>query len=546
MGIGKDTAYIVSVIRNLAMDKIKRGIGRNLYNSSLESKELAHDLIIFFLDSNSKEQAQNFFKGVEEGFIDIKGLPISLIDEVAYKDIDLLANSRAHLEYYSRGASLIEFKVGRKSQSRIITDKEDVLPTLLKSIQEESVNRIERKNKKKEKTTQEDYPNTLRMGKDYKTGEGLLLFVAKRDKRLVIDTFPSVQDLKDYLYKRDADGKYANLPKVLETLKEARKVRPLRENEHLYRNGFDYRDGANVSPEEFHDFFPFKGIQFGKYVNNALRQENLNESFDALNDMCLAMNVSRETLMTPLADRRFSLAFGARGKGGRNASGYSTLAHFENGYFIMNLAKRTNSNMGGAGKLAHEFFHGIDAEIGGGTAFYSAQSIMKMEGGGEFVTASPKTDAHREALKHFDSIMRKLFDSEMYRESKEEDKKSANDYFSLPEEMFARGAEKVIQLILREKHQIENKFLVSYVDNSPLFPDEELAKSLRVDFENLFSCLSKHRIELGIDNKEDVGFSPPEFSRKSVSKYANIDDDFEKTPLPEKKSIKKIKRPTLF
>lgn len=120
-----------------------------------------------------------------------------------------------------------------------------------------------------------------------------------------------------------------------------------RRTTNLPRSGPDHRTG-DVTPDQFQKAFGFKGVEFGNWNTGAERQTRLNEAYDALHDMAGALGIPTQAVSL---NGTLSLAFGARGKGGRNPAA----AHYEPGYVVMNLTKQA-----GAGSLAHEWFHALD------------------------------------------------------------------------------------------------------------------------------------------------------------------------------------------
>jgi len=100
------------------------------------------------------------------------------------------------------------------------------------------------------------------------------------------------------------------------------------------------------TPEYFREFFGFKGVQFGHYVDDLSGRAHLVNSSRALVDLAdiLGIEVRQVSLGNEL-----SIAFGARGKG-------RALGHYERGYKIINLTKEKGS----LGVLSHEWFHAYD------------------------------------------------------------------------------------------------------------------------------------------------------------------------------------------
>lgn len=114
------------------------------------------------------------------------------------------------------------------------------------------------------------------------------------------------------------------------------------------RNGQDWRNGRDISPQEFLETFNLKGVEFGNYVEQSRRQSDLNRAYDALLDLALVMRMEPKEIGL---NATLGLAFGARGKGGKNAA----CAHYEPDFKAINLTKKS-----GPGSLAHEWFHSFD------------------------------------------------------------------------------------------------------------------------------------------------------------------------------------------
>ena len=120
----------------------------------------------------------------------------------------------------------------------------------------------------------------------------------------------------------------------------------------INREGEDYRKGKHATPEQFTETFGFRGVEFGNWLNDADRQQSLDHAFDGLMDLAGVLKVDPKALSL---NGNLGLAFGARGKGGKNAG----LAHYEPSRVVINLTK-----MSGAGSLAHEWGHAVDDYFG--------------------------------------------------------------------------------------------------------------------------------------------------------------------------------------
>ena len=90
--------------------------------------------------------------------------------------------------------------------------------------------------------------------------------------------FTRVSDATKYL-----DENRAHLEALLE---EKKKMPPLRSDENAPRIGKEYRPQATVvTPERFLQEFGFRGVQFGNWVEQERRAQDLNNAYDALLDM---------------------------------------------------------------------------------------------------------------------------------------------------------------------------------------------------------------------------------------------------------------------
>lgn len=111
------------------------------------------------------------------------------------------------------------------------------------------------------------------------------------------------------------------------------------------RQGADYRQGKDVTPEMFSSTFGFRGVQFGNWTNDLDRQAALNSTYDALMDLSRVVGKSPRAISL---NGELGLAFGARGSG-------SADAHYEPKMVVINLTKTR-----GGGSLAHEWWHAMD------------------------------------------------------------------------------------------------------------------------------------------------------------------------------------------
>ncbi len=151
------------------------------------------------------------------------------------------------------------------------------------------------------------------------------------------------------------------------------------------RKGKDYRQGKDVTPQDFLDTFGFRGVEFGNWVPQAERQLYLNKSYDAIMDLCEAVGISPKAFSL---GGRLGLAFGARGKS-------RALAHYEPVKEVINLTR-----LKGAGSLAHEWFHALDNYMSkqvSGNVTEMATSTHRAE-------RTEVTEAFRELVREMDKL----------------------------------------------------------------------------------------------------------------------------------------------
>lgn len=150
---------------------------------------------------------------------------------------------------------------------------------------------------------------------------------------------------------RDAIAEYNGLVAAWEAVKASDNIteRDLRSAENRPRAGKDWREGRDVTPEQFQERFGFKGGEFGKWVQQGKgdkeRQALLNGAYDALMDLSQIAGIPPRAISL---NGTLGIAFGSRGNGWASA-------HFEPSNLVINLTKTR-----GAGALAHEWFHAAD------------------------------------------------------------------------------------------------------------------------------------------------------------------------------------------
>ena len=117
------------------------------------------------------------------------------------------------------------------------------------------------------------------------------------------------------------------------------------------RVGEDWRKGENMTPETFAAVLPFRGVEFGNWVNQTERAALLNSAFDGFHDLAAVLNIAPAAVTL-----NGSLAFAFASRGHSKAA-----AHYEPARRVINLTKKS-----GAGCMAHEWFHAVDNFAAGG------------------------------------------------------------------------------------------------------------------------------------------------------------------------------------
>ena len=166
-------------------------------------------------------------------------------------------------------------------------------------------------------------------------------YVFDNNNEILDINFDTIEAAKEYILQY---GSVENSRK--EANRKKRFVPPLLEV--IRREGSNYRNNADADGQAMLDTFGFYGGEFGNWERQTERQMNLNYAYDAFKDLAYALDIDDKDVSL---GGNLSLAFGARGSG-------SALAHYENIANVINLTR-----MKGAGSLAHEFGHALDAYI---------------------------------------------------------------------------------------------------------------------------------------------------------------------------------------
>lgn len=332
-----------------------------------------------------------------------------------------------------------------------------------------------------------DSKTKLDIYQNRRTGE---VFIAYgKNKTPLQGGFKTAAEARDY-----AKTNRAELLEKLNKLREQSREEQ-RNASNRDRTGPERHEG-NITPEAFSDAFGFRGVQFGNYVEGPRRQSDLNRAYDSLMDMADVLKVPAKALSL---NGRLGLAFGARGKGGKNAAA----AHYEPDQVAINLTKGN-----GAGSLAHEWFHALDN--------YFGQHDIAQDGnvvsGDNFMTrwngkayASAEHPVRREVHDAFKGVVNAVNKSGMVDRARRLDEVRSKPYWSTDIEMAARAFERYVQDKAKAAG-VENDFLVNIrkaddhgsPDTYAYPTNEELDGGIRQAFDHLFSTLKTRETDKGV------------------------------------------------
>lgn len=164
-------------------------------------------------------------------------------------------------------------------------------------------------------------------------------FVLDARHNIILNNVSSLDEAKRIIIEAE---KKANANKAQSNRKK--KFIP-KQLQHIERVGDNYRNIHNITTDDMLNVFGFYGGEFGNWLNEKDKQQNLNYSYDAFVDLAKALNISNKDITF---NGELSIAYGARGSAG-------AVAHYEPARKVINLTK-----MAGAGSLAHEWGHALD------------------------------------------------------------------------------------------------------------------------------------------------------------------------------------------
>ncbi|MCI2999302.1 LPD1 domain-containing protein [[Clostridium] innocuum] len=243
--------------------------------------------------------------------------------------------------------------------------------------------------------------------------------------------------------------------------------------ENIVRRSPGMRETRYANGNMYLQDFGFRGGEFGNWLSEKERQISLNFGYDALIDLCAALQIDKKDISL---GGRLAIAFGARGRG-------SAMAHYEPLLEVINLTK-----LRGAGCLAHEWAHALDDIL-------SESLMMRISNGGKGIMLelmnAMKYDENLYITKYYEGS--KYFD-EVYR-------KCDKGYWCSNEELFARAFSCYIEDKL-EDMGIRNDYLCGQSDIFVTknfesgeiiraYPIDEERKKINICFDKLMEYLKE-------------------------------------------------------
>lgn len=165
------------------------------------------------------------------------------------------------------------------------------------------------------------------------------------DRILSVKNLRSLRYCKTELRRKMLSSNFPNK----KTRKSARRMKFIPPKlSAIERTGIDYRHGFHISPSRWQKDFNFRGVEFGNWCSQNVRQMSMDYCYDALKDLACVLQIEDRNIAF---DGQLALAFGARGHSGASA-------HYEPFRKVINLTK-----MNGAGCTAHEWMHALDHQL---------------------------------------------------------------------------------------------------------------------------------------------------------------------------------------
>ena len=270
----------------------------------------------------------------------------------------------------------------------------------------------------------------------YHTSDGTRYFIAVENKCEIV---LKVCDT----YREAAEAVKNDRAALLERYNALKSFPALRRSWNRPRVGKEWH-AEDVTPEQFAAALPFRGVEFGNWLNQQERAALLNSAFDGFHDLADLLGIPAEAVAL---GGHLNFSFATRGTA-------NSAAHFESLYNTINLNKRN-----GAGCMAHEWLHACDhyaAVLSGrgnctswGEAFateYRAETVTDADRAARELVAVIETMDFYTRSRNYQRISGK--------------QQGGEDYYIMPCELAARGFEGVCLYLLQSVGQCSD-FLVN-------------------------------------------------------------------------------------
>ena len=232
-------------------------------------------------------------------------------------------------------------------------------------------------------------------------------------------------------YQEAAEAARNERAELLERYEALRNFPALRRSWNRPRVGKEWH-AEDVTPEQFAAVLPFRGVEFGNWLNQDERAALLNSAFDGFHDLADLLGIAPAAVAL---GGMLNFSFATRGHAG-------SAAHFDSCYNTINLNKRN-----GAGCMAHEWLHACDhfAAVLAGRGSCTSW-------GEAFATECNKESDHPADIAARD-LIRIIKSMDYYTRSRNYQTISGKsqggaDYYTQPCELAARGFEGVVLYLL--------------------------------------------------------------------------------------------------
>jgi len=324
-------------------------------------------------------------------------------------------------------------------------------------------------------------------------------FVGKKLGRNYIDLagpFATVKEARTYKAESQAE--------LVDKLEKVKEIPRERRDMNEPRVGEDMRNGQDVTPQMFGAAFGFRGVEFGNWVEQGRRQQDLNDAFDALMDMAAVLNIPAKAISL---NGELGLAFGARGSGGVSPAA----AHYERDKVVINLTKKN-----GAGSLGHEWWHALDnyfsRKRNKADGMMTDALDVKLASTGSKYLYQDK-GVRKEMVDAYGVVMKAINSTAIKARSAQLDGKRSKDYWTTDVEMSARAFESYLIAKLQDQNA-SNDYLANIVDpetwdamaalgmqldESYPYPTAGEIPAIRAGFDEFFKTTESRETDKGVE-----------------------------------------------